>query len=166
MTENFEQLPDLPSEGPVAQAEVQPIERVGRGLAIAALVVGLGVVLTVVIWRFGFVASISSLILAAGATYAYTWAAGAAPRKGALPLIVFIVLGVVVGFLAMIASDALEAYDELGVVGLSEWAWVRQMVFNAEVLRSYAGDMLFYFGFAALGIFGTLRGLISADKRH
>jgi hypothetical protein len=164
MTDSFDQVPGVPSESEVSPPEENPIERVGRGLGIASVAIVAGIVLTVVIWRLGYVASISSFLLAAGATYAYTWAAGAAPRKGAVPLILFIVLGVIVGFLTMVASDALKAYDELGVLGVSKWSFVRQMVFNTEVLRSYAGDMLFYFGFAALGIFGTLRGLIGAQK--
>jgi hypothetical protein len=47
-------------------------ERVAVGLLAALGAVLAGVVLTVVIWRAGFIASITSLVIAIGATWLYT----------------------------------------------------------------------------------------------
>jgi len=65
-----------------------------------------GIVLTVVIWRLGFIASITSFALAGGAVFLYDKGAGTVPRKGLIPLVLLILAGVVASFFAVIGSDA------------------------------------------------------------
>jgi len=161
-------LPDstLPggSAGVASGVPAEPRERVGMGL-LAALVAAIGgVVLTVVVWRLGYVASITSLVLAVGATLLYTKVAGAAPSKGLLPLIGIILAGVVASFFAVVASDAWTVFDDenLGAVGASRMSFISDVIFNAEVLKGYGKDMAMFFVFAVLGIFSTLRRLLSA----
>lgn len=142
-----------------APAEAQPQERVWRGLLASLVAVLAGIVLTVVIWRLGYVAALTSLVIAAGAVYLYSWAAGAPPRKGLGPLIVVVALGVV-------ASDLAEAYDEfdLGAAGISKLDFVTDNLFHAEVLREYGKDAAMFAVFAVLGVFGTLRRLIAGAR--
>src|SRR3954466_4401920 len=93
----------LPAEG--AQTASVHTERVALGLLAALVAVVAGVVLTVVIWRAGYVAAITSLVIALGAAWLYTWAAGAPPKRGLPALVVLIILGVAVAFFAVVASD-------------------------------------------------------------
>ena len=139
-------------------------EHVARGLAVALLAVLAAGGLAVVVWNLGFVASITSAVLAIGATYAYTWAAGAPPRRGLLPLVALIVLGVVAVALSFVAWDASQFFDEetaaLTAAGYTRASFVTGAVQDVELLRSYAGDLAFYFVFAVIGTFGVIRRLV------
>jgi len=147
-------------------APPRPTERVALGLLAALGAVAVGVVLTVVIWRAGFVASITSLVIAAGATLLYTRVAGTVPRRGLIPLIALIVVGVVVSFFAVVASDLIDIYDKAVSSGLtptvSKSTFVRKGLTDSEVLSDYGKDMAWFALFAALGIFGTMRRLLAA----
>ena len=151
---------------PAGSIATPPTERVAFGL-LAALVAVLGAaVLTVVIWRAGYIASITSLAMAIGATWLYTMAAGHPPRRGLIPLILLILVGVVASFLAVVASDLMEAYDAALATGLtttmSKAEFVRRGLTDSEVLSEYGKDMAMFGLFAALGIFGTVRRLLSS----
>ena len=142
-----------------------PRERVALGLLAALGAVLVGVVLTVVIWRAGFIASITSLVIAIGATWLYTVAAGANPRRGLVPLIAVILLGVVLSFFAVVASDLMQFYDDAKASGLTptigKGEFVRDGLTDGEVLSEYGKDMAMFGLFAALGIFGTVRRLLA-----
>jgi len=156
-------LPGYNSGAPFG-TPAEPRERVGLGLLAALAAVLGGVVLTVVVWRMGFLASITSFVIALGATMLYTKAAGAAPRKGLLPLIGIILFGVAASFFAVVASDAWTVYGDqnLAQYDVSRMTFIRDNLFNADILRGYGKDMAMFFVFAALGIFSTLRRLLSA----
>ena len=62
-------------------------ENVGRGVLFSLLAIPVGVAAAVLIWQLGFIASITSFAIAAGAAWLYTRGAGAAPRAGLIPLI-------------------------------------------------------------------------------
>ena len=143
-------------------------ERVALGLAAAfvALLVGAG--LTLAIWNFGFIASITSFVMAAGATFLYGVAAGAPPRRGVVPLVALVVLGVVATFFLLVGWDAAQAYDELALgipadqVAMDKGEFVRTAMFDGEVLKSYGKDMAFFFGFAVLGMWTTLKNVLGS----
>jgi hypothetical protein len=165
--ETFQHLSSEPaypaSDGaePVVMPARAP-EAVARGMLAATLAVLAGVVLTVVIWRFGFIASITSFVMAAGAVFLYSWAAGTPPRKGLIPLVLLIVLGVVAAFFGVVASDAWDVYGQFdGVVGVSRSSFILDNIFRGELLREYAQDMAMFGVFAVLGLFGTMRRLLS-----
>lgn len=142
-------------------------EHVLQGLAFASLGVVLGVIATVVVWRLGFLAAITSLVLAAAAAYLYGMGAGAPPRRGVPALVALIVVGVVVSFFAVIASDAWDAYDLYdiyGATGESRRAFLREVLFDGDVLSSYGGEMAMFAIMAALGTFGTLRTLTRPQR--
>lgn len=149
-------------------APAGPQERVGLGLLASLLAVVAGVVLTVVVWRAGYIASITSFVIAIGAVYLYTAAAGSPPRKGLVPVILVVALGVVASFFAVVVSDLLDAYDTLGIEvqlpGLSKQEFVMDNVFNADLLAEYGKDMAMFGLFAVLGVFGTVRRLWAGSR--
>ena len=152
------------AESAAPAASVEPQERVVLGLLASLAAVLVGAVLTVVIWRAGYIASITSFVIAAGAVYLYSRVAGTAPRKGLVPLILVVALGVVVSFFAVVGSDLIDAYDQLGLAGsgLSKSDFVSDNLFNADLLGEYGKDMAMFAVFAVLGVFGTLRRLLAS----
>lgn len=62
------------------------------------------------VWNFGFIASITSFVMAAGAVFLYGLAAGAPARKGVVPLVLLVVAGVVATFFLLVGWDAARAY--------------------------------------------------------
>jgi hypothetical protein len=154
----------VPAEGAVAAS--LRTERVALGLLAALGAVVGGVVVTVLIWRAGYIASITSLVIAFGATYLYTAAAGGQPRRGLVPLIALILVGVVLSFFAVVASDLVDVYDEAVSAGLvptiSKTEFVRRGLTDSEILSEYGKDMAMFGLFAALGIFGTVRRLLTS----
>ncbi|GGO93066.1 hypothetical protein GCM10011584_30920 [Nocardioides phosphati] len=152
-----------PGVDPTAAVSAPARERVGLGLLAAAGVVVLGVALTVVVWRLGFVASITSFVLAAGAVFAYSKAAGADPRRGLPALVVLIIAGVVAGCLALIGSDAWDAWAEVAGPGsgTSRSHFVTSAMTDSTIIAAYKRDLLFYVGFAVLGAWSTFRRLLA-----
>lgn len=156
---------ELPAfDGPTPQMVQEPRERVGLGLLAALVAVVVGAVLTVVLWRLGFIASITSFAIAFGAIWLYSLVSGSVPRKGLGPLIALILAGVVLSFFAVVASDLSEAYDKLiaGHFDVSRRQFISDNIFDGEVLSSYSKDMAMFGVFAVLGIFSTLRRLLVA----
>lgn len=141
-------------------------ERVGLGLAVAALIVLGCVALTAVIYHLGFIASITAWLMAIGASMAYR-STGGEPVKGRVPLLVLILAGIVLGFLAMVASAVWDYYwVEMGSAGTDGEAiqLVLDNLFNVELWQELGTDAVFYFLFAALGAFGVIRRM-SGPKR-
>jgi hypothetical protein len=162
-------LPEGTSEQtPVPDAIVHPqIELVSRGLAFSAGAIPVGMAAAVLIWKLGFLASISSFVLAAGAAFLYTKGAGAPPRKGLVPLVLVVLIGVVASFFAIVASDLGDYYgtpngQSLGY--LSEFDFVKANIFNFGILSTYGSELAMFVLFAALGTFGTLRRMARAGR--
>ena len=161
MTDQNQPVP-APSDQPLA-ARSAPKERVALGLLAALVAVLLGVALTVVIWRAGYVAAITSLAIAFGASFLYTAAAGRSARRGLIPLILLILIGVAASFFAIVISDLLDAHEDLGLAGVvGKGEFIRDNVFEPEVLKSYGKDLAWFGGFALLGIYGTVRQLFAS----
>lgn len=163
-----EQHPAQPEPTPLVDGAVEtaePKERVALGLLAALLPIVLGIAVTVAIWRTGYIAAITSFVMAIGAAYVYTAAAGRPARKGLAPLVLLIVLGVVVSFFGIVASDLWDAYDELSALGFdlgdSRVTFIREQLFESTVLREYGKDMAMFGLFAVLGIGGVIRSLFS-----
>ncbi|MFT3969413.1 MAG: hypothetical protein QM695_03810 [Micropruina sp.] len=150
---------------PLAVPPAAP-ERVGLGLLAAAVVVLVCCALTAALYHWGFIASITAWLMAIGAAWAYG-RFGGAPVKGRVPLLVLIVVGIVLGFLSMVANAVWDYYwDEMGSAGTTSEAveLVLGNLFNSELWQDLGGDALFYFLFAALGAFGVLRRMSGIGK--
>lgn len=146
-----------------------PRERVALGLAAATVALLVGAGITLIVWSLGFMASITSLIMAVGATYLYGVAAGAPPRRGVVPLVALVVVGVGATFFLLVGYDAAQAYDELvggmpaDQLGMGKTEFVRTAIFDGEVLSAYGKDMAFFFGFAVLGMWTTLKNVLGTS---
>lgn len=155
--------PPIAGQAPIATRPGQAPERVVRGLALAAVGVLAGIIVTVVIWRAGFIASITSFGLAWAAGWLYSRGAGAAPRKGAVPLVALIVIGVALALLVSVASDIwffwAEAYPDASTAELIEV--VRHYLFVGEIWSDLGVNLAFFVAFAALGTFSIMRQLLS-----
>jgi hypothetical protein len=122
---------------------------------------------SVLIWKLGFVASITSFLIAGAAGWLYVKGAGAVPRKGWLPLLVVILVGVAASFFAIVGADLVEYYNtpdgqSLGYPSVVDF--VSSNLFNGDVLGSYGRDLAMFLLFAALGVFGTVRRLLGVRK--
>ncbi len=150
-----------------AGVAVPVVENVGRGLLFSLAAIPLGVAAAALIWQLGFIASITSFAIAAGAAWLYTRGAGSAPRAGLVPLIAVIVAGVVASFLAVVVSDMVHVWNspegaDLGWPSLS--SFIMGNIFDPGVLASYGTDMAMFGVFAALGVFSTVRRLLAANR--
>lgn len=136
-----------------------PPENVGRGLLFSLGGVIAGIVLTVLVWQLGFLASITSFALAWLAVFLYTKGSGGGLRRGVIPLLALVLVGVLAAFLACIAWDAYRYWQEHGLGG-SAAEFVIGATFDPAVLSQYGPQFLMFLLFAGLGVFSTLRGLV------
>jgi hypothetical protein len=163
-------FPGAPTDltGAAAVTVPEAPERVGRGLLLASLGALAGVVLTVVIWRLGFVASLTSLLLAVGAGWLYVKGAGAPPRKGLVPLLLLILAGVALALLGAVASDIWVAYlDAFPDADTAELVQAVQFyLFDGEIWSDSGLQrrVLMFVLFAGLGMFGMVRQLLRGRK--
>lgn len=136
-------------------------ERVGRGLLFSVGGIIVGVVLTVVLWQMNFIASLTSLAMAYACIWLYTKGAGRAPRKGAVPLIGVILLGVIASLVAVFASDAVTLINRVHQAhGFGDYVMpIINFVTSPQVWQSNASSVIMYLVFAAFGSFGIFTGL-------
>ena len=88
------------------------VENVGRGMLFAVLGILAGLVLTIALWQVGFIASITTFVMALVCVWLYARGAGTPPSKGIPFLITMIVIGVLLCAIGVIASDAMRALLE------------------------------------------------------
>lgn len=144
-------------------------ELVGRGLLLSLGGVIVGVVLTAIIWKMGFVASVAGFVMALGCVKLYELGAGHTPRSGAIPLLGVIVAGAVLSMLSVVVVDALDYYDRAPadiVLGFGKWEFVRAAITNGDVLKDYLKTFGMMALFTGLGAFSTMRGLMRGSANH
>lgn len=154
--------------GQVLPAQSVAVEVVPRGILFSLAAIPLGMVTAVLIWKAGFVASISSFVIAGSAVFLYRKGAMATPRRGLVPLVAVIVVGVVASFLAIVGADLVDYYYSPEGQGLGYGSvvdFVSANLFNLDLLRSYGSDLGMFALFAALGVFGTMRRLVGSSRR-
>lgn len=87
-----------------------------------------------------------------------------------IPLVGVILVGVAASFFAVVASDLYDAWDMLVAPSVDQYGagafpsrgeFIRDNLFNGDVLSSYGSELAWFAGFTALGIFGTLRRLFA-----
>lgn len=134
-------------------------EHVGRGLVFALGAVVVGIVLAVVLWQNGFIASFTSLLLASGAVWLYQKGAGSPPRKGALPLLFLILIGSVLALAISMGYQVFQYVLDQGASSGEAAQFALAAMFNPVLWSSNAGSALMFIAFAALGSAGVLRAL-------
>ena len=149
---------------PTIALAAPPVENVARGLLFAVGAIPVAMVVSALIWKVGFVASIASFALAAGVVWLYVRGAGTTPRKGLVPVVLLIIAGVALAFLANMSVDASDYWSANGGPGsgTSRLSFILDNIFRPEVISSYGKDLAFYVAFAALGTFSTIRRLFRA----
>lgn len=149
-------------------AAATPVERIGRGLALSLLAIPVAMILTGVIWRLGFVASLSAFVLAALAVILYRRGSGGPIKRGIPGLVVVILLGTVACFFSAVLTDLVQYYGKQSPADQSSLGTLRQFVsanlFYGPVLSSYSKDMVLFGLFAVLGIFGTIVRLVRSAR--
>lgn len=155
-------------EGLVATPTVVlPPERVGHGALLALLAVPVGAVLSAIIWRLGFVASLSGVVVAAGAAVLYARGSGGRVRKGIPVVAGIIALGIVASFFAAVATDLWTVFPTLDeeITGSypSRGAFVRENLTYGPVLAEYTRDVVLFVLFGVLGGFGTILRLVRTN---
>ncbi|SER17052.1 hypothetical protein [Microlunatus flavus] len=173
--------PELPPQGQAVEQEhrwtpeglvtetvpVLPPERVGKGALLSLLAIPVGVLLAAGIWKLGFVASISGLVLAAGAAVLYVRGSGGRIKKGIPVVALVVLLGIVASFFAVVAVDLYSVFPQLDPSISETYAgrgsFVAENLFYGPVLREYVSTGVMLALFAALGAFGTILRLVRAN---
>lgn len=144
-----------------------PRENVGRGTLVALATVPVGVVAWVVLWGFGFIASLVAFGVAVLALWLYTWGAGSISRKGAMVVLGITVITLLLAFFSGIVLDAARGFGEGS--GLGAWGAFRHPDFWPafwevwpDAAPEYMPDFAWAAAFGALGSFRTLRAAFAA----
>ena len=134
--------------------------KTGRGLLFALAAIPLGIVVWVIIWELGYVASLASFVITGAAVWLYEKGAGAPPsRKAGIGLVGICLLGVILAFISGIFADGWSYYgstDYLSQGGL-ELSTSEKLQYVAEVMRqpqlweAYTNDIVLTLLFTALG---------------
>lgn len=145
-------------------------ENVVRGLLFALIVIPVGAAAWVLLWQFGFIASIVSFGIAWGAVRLYRIGSRGAITRGAFWGIVgIIVVALVVSMLAAIASDVIAASGLSVSAALASnqfWAVYWNNIFtNGRMWAAYLPSILMMLVFGALGCFSTVRRMARESRR-
>ncbi|MFE4467214.1 hypothetical protein ACFRFH_00240 [Leifsonia sp. NPDC056824] len=137
-------------------------ERVGRGIALALLIIPAGVVAWTVLWNIGFIASIVTWGVAIGAVWLYRFGSKARVTRGAFwGIIAIVAVTVVLSLLAGIFVDLVAALKiPLGDALADDRVWRLfwdNLFTNGDMWQSYLPSVLLALLFAVLGCFTTLR---------
>lgn len=117
---------------------VMPQERVGLGIAAAAVAVLAALVVAVALSGYGPVAAASTVLLTAGAARAYGAASGGRLQRGVALLVMLVASGTVATVGLLVFVDAWHAYDLLGeVLGVRRDEFLRWALTSPAVLADY-----------------------------
>lgn len=157
--------PSMAQSASSATAASSP-ERVGRGLLYSLGGVVLGVVATAALWQSGFVASITSAIMAWACIWLYTKGAGHPPRKGALAVVGVIIVGVALSAAAVIATDAVDyARSQLTQPSVGDYVGtIVATLTTPEVWIQYGSTIGMLVVFAGLGTVGIIMQLARGNQ--
>ena len=139
-----------------------------RGVLFALAAPIIGVVLWVILWRMGFIASLVSFAIVYLTVWLYKKGAGVdiLSRKAAIVSLIIAIVGVILAFLAGVVSDGTSFYKQ--DAQMSEWALLQEGQFWSLMGESfkylsfwsaYKMDILISLAFAALGMYSTIKDL-------
>ena len=142
-----------------------------NGILLALLIIPIGVVLWDVLWGFGFIASVVSFVISAGAVRLFRLGAGAEPaRKSALWLLGIIATTVILSFLSGVLLDAAKYYAAEYNVGTVQafgmpdfWNFAAANLTNSALWGGYITDIAISIAFAALGAYSIGKRLLTTN---
>jgi hypothetical protein len=137
-------------------------ERVGRGIALALLIIPAGVIAWTILWNIGFIASIVTWGVAVGAVWLYRAGSKSRVTRGAFwGIIAIVAVTIVLSLLAGIFTDLVAALKiPLGDALTDDRVWrlfADNLFTNGDMWQSYLPSVLLALLFAVLGCFTTLR---------
>ncbi|MBO1738928.1 hypothetical protein [Leifsonia sp. TF02-11] len=155
--------------GTATMAPYSEGERVGRGIALALLVIPVGVVVWTLLWQIGFIASIVSWGVAIAAIWLYRRGSKARVTPAAAGgIIAIVVVTVVLSLLAGMFTDLVSAIQvplQDAITDPKVWGlFVDNLLSNGEMWQAYLPQVLIALVFAFLGCFTTLRR-VSRESR-
>lgn len=141
------------------------------GRLLSLLVIPVGVALWVLLWNWGFMASIVSFAIAYGAVWLFQFGAKTTPSRGdAFFLMAVILVGVIAAFVGGMISDAWQAwkgmvFENASFFSAEFWSFVSANLFNnSELWGSYMTDILIALVFGALGAGPLIKNLVMPPK--
>ncbi|CAN5283072.1 hypothetical protein BH11ACT3_BH11ACT3_18580 [soil metagenome] len=139
------------SVSPESTTPSVPTENVPRGTIFALAIIPAGIIVWVILWRVGFIASIVSFGVALGAMWLYRFGSGGrVSRTGAIRVTIIVIATILLAFVAGIVSDNPRGYGIAFQNGTFASLVLRAIGFN---FVSFLLALLF----GALGCFGVLR---------
>ncbi|GAB2465123.1 hypothetical protein HD599_000102 [Conyzicola lurida] len=149
--------------------EDTPVENVARGTVFSLLAIPVGIVAWVVLWRFGFVASIVGFGVAFLAIALYRFGAGVLGRQGAVRVAIVTIVTLLLAFAAGVVSDVLDFWTAQtgqdvfsSLVSPEFWTQLQQILSIPGVAGSYLPNFGLALLFGALGCFQLLRSAFRA----
>ncbi len=140
-------------------------ENVGRGLLLALVAVIGGCVLAAIVYHMGYVASIVALAMGGVGIFLYSKGAGAPPRKGAVPLVILLVAGILLAWVSSVGTELYYYYVDRTGSSDGALAFAVTNALSVDLFTSMLKDFLIFVGFGVLGIFGMARQLLVPRKR-
>lgn len=146
-------------------ADRPPAENIARGTLFALVAVPAGVIVWVVLWNFGFIASIVGFGVAYAAMFLYRFGSGGVlSRTGAVRVAIVTIGTLLLAFFAGVVSDVLGVWTaETGESAVSSlvspdfWTAFQSIIGMDGVAASYLPDFGLALLFGLVGCFGLLR---------
>ena len=152
------------------RAAAIPVENLKRGAIASLATIPVGVAVWMVLWGYGFIASLVGWLVAFLATRLYVWGAGRLSRPGAMVVVAVTVVTLLLAFFGGVVLDAANGIGDAS--GLSSWGaftheqfWPTFWNVLPTALPDYLPDFAWAIGFGALGSFTTLRAAFTAARR-
>ncbi|MCW2752255.1 MAG: putative rane protein [Aeromicrobium sp.] len=149
----------------MSEALAAPAENISRGITFALLVVPAGIAAWLVLWSFGFIASLVAWGIVWAAVQLYVRGSGGRlSRPGAFAILTIVVVTLLLAFFSGMVYDA--AHDLGKISSLTTWEafthpqfWPTFWDFFPNALPDYLPNFAMAVAFGALGSFRTLRGV-------
>ncbi len=156
----------------VTPAPTLPPENVVRGLLLSLLAVPAGILVFVLIWNLGFIASIVGFGVAFAAFFLYRLGSGGrVSMRGAVVVALVTVVTLVLAFIAAEVFTVAGEIARVNQVSVPEVltspelsGFVVQILTSPEVAGALVGDAAMTLLFGAIGCFTVLRGAFREAK--
>jgi hypothetical protein len=153
-------------------AEQHPAENVARGTLFALVAVPVGVIVWVILWNLGVIASIVGFGVAYAAMFLYRFGSGGVlSRTGALRVALVTIGTLILAFFAGVVSDGLSLWSDItgdtamtGIVSPDFWSFLQVALAQPGVVSGYLPDFGLALLFGAIGCFGLLRSAFRSTK--
>lgn len=157
---------------PPSGAADLPPENAQRGTVMALLAIPAGVALWVIIWSFGFIASIVAFAIAAAAVWLYRFGSGGrVGRGGAIRVTVITIVTLLLAFVAGLASSRLPLWTQQSGISAVEaltdsafWTALIRDTTSGAGLAQVGVQLLVALAFGVIGCFSILRQAFRGEQ--